>query len=456
VTTTRAMLNGALLACLTTAAARAQSSSRPALRAPLRPLAAPPAYARENPDARSYALVGGVWWDGARFAPRTFYAVRGLLQSARPARVDSMIDLVGLYVIPPFGDAHSHNLSFARARMDSVRDAYLREGSFYVQVLGNSASRLAAIRDRYNTPCALDVVAANGILTPTDGHGIEVAEALALGFRDPWAAIYGPSADSVRHSRLADGDQYWRLDSVADVAAKWPRILAAHPDLIKITIIGSPDADGRAPTWPARMWFMRGLGEPVVREVVTRAHAAGLRVAAHVETARDFEVAVRDGVDVIAHMLGPDFRPGEARAYRIDDGVMQLAAERGVVVVPTVAVTLDVTAGDPERLARAQDAQRDNLRRLVQHGVRIAVGRDEVWHTAREEFDALHGLGVLDPRALLTAWTETPRTIFPGRRIGRLADGYEASFLALRRDPLADLDAVGDVALRVKQGCVLQ
>ena len=100
--------------------------------------------------------------------------------------------------------------------------------------------------------------------------------------------------------------------------------------------------------------------------------------------------------------------------------------------------------------------QRENLRTLLRHGVPIAIGRDEVWHTAREEVDALRALGVLDDAALLRAWAETtPRLIFPGRRIGRLEDGYEASFLALRHDPLADLGAVRDVALRVKQGCVL-
>jgi predicted amidohydrolase YtcJ len=35
-------------------------------------------------------------------------------------------------------------------------------------------------------------------------------------------------------------------------------------------------------------------------------------------------------------------------------------------------------------------------------------------------------------RELLSIWTgETARTIFPGRKIGSLQEGYEASFLAL-------------------------
>ena len=53
-------------------------------------------------------------------------------------------------------------------------------------------------------------------------------------------------------------------------------------------------------------------------------------------------------------------------------------------------------------------------------------------------------------------WCETtPRAIFPKRRIGRLEDGYEASFLALDGDPLADFGATKRIAMRVKQGVVL-
>ena len=47
------------------------------------------------------------------------------------------------------------------------------------------------------------------------------------------------------------------------------------------------------------------------------------------------------------------------------------------------------------------------------------------------------------------------RSIFPGRRIGRLVEGYEASFLALPGNPLEDLSAVDSISLRMKQGCLV-
>jgi hypothetical protein len=73
--------------------------------------------------------------------------------------------------------------------------------------------------------------------------------------------------------------------------------------------------------------------------------------------------------------------------------------------------------------------------------------------TALAEALNVHALNVLDNRALLKAWCETTaETIFPKRRIGHLQEGYEASFLVLGGDPLADFEKVKDIRMRFKQG----
>ena len=43
-----------------------------------------------------------------------------------------------------------------------------------------------------------------------------------------------------------------------------------------------------------------------------------------------------------------------------------------------------------------------------------------------------------------------------GRRIGRLADGYEASFIAFGGDPMKDFEATRSIELRVKDGRILE
>jgi predicted amidohydrolase YtcJ len=62
----------------------------------------------------------------------------------------------------------------------------------------------------------------------------------------------------------------------------------------------------------------------------------------------------------------------------------------------------------------------------------------------------------LEPTAfteMLKIWAEdTPRTVFPNRKIGRLKEGYEASFLVLGSNPIDDFEQIKNIRLRFKQG----
>ena len=84
-----------------------------------------------------------------------------------------------------------------------------------------------------------------------------------------------------------------------------------------------------------------------------------------------------------------------------------------------------------------------------------AVGSD-LFEDASAEATYLVGLGPLDKASTLDAWTRvTSALVFPRRRIGVLQDGYEASFLRLACDPLADFSCVRRVTLAMKQGLLL-
>ena len=93
---------------------------------------------------------------------------------------------------------------------------------------------------------------------------------------------------------------------------------------------------------------------------------------------------------------------------------------------------------------------------MKKHGVRVIVGSDSYRNTSVPEAMYLASLGVYTNGELLRMWSDvTPRAIFPNRRIGKLAPGYEASFLVLDRDPLADFANVKSIRLRVKQGMII-
>jgi hypothetical protein len=125
-------------------------------------------------------------------------------------------------------------------------------------------------------------------------------------------------------------------------------------------------------------------------------------------------------------------------------------AQRGTVVVTTMNIFMRAPASLLPLIRAVQSA---SLRMLTESGVTLAIGSDNVSDSSLLEAEHLYSLGVVDRLALLKLWAEdTPRAIFPQRRIGFLREGYEASFLALEGNPLDDWRTVRRIKLRFKQG----
>jgi imidazolonepropionase-like amidohydrolase len=97
-----------------------------------------------------------------------------------------------------------------------------------------------------------------------------------------------------------------------------------------------------------------------------------------------------------------------------------------------------------------------NLRLLRESGVQVVLASDAGERDVVDEALFVHELDVWPTTELLRILVEsTPRSIFPERRIGRLEDGYEASFLVLGGNPLEDFGRITDIRLRVKDGRLL-
>jgi imidazolonepropionase-like amidohydrolase len=396
------------------------------------------------------AFVNGRWLVHGVYRQMTRWSVNGLLADRAPAHVDTTVDLGGRWVVPPFADAHTHNLD-GPFNVDSVRAQYLREGTFYVQVLTNSRSGAERLGRRWNRPCELDVAYANGGITSTLSHPFLAYEPRAMGLYSDWAA----HAAQIRASRRAENDAYFFVDSAADLERKWPLVLAGHPDIIKIFLLDATEHP--AAIVDTGLPNGHGLRPSLVPLIVRRAHAAGIRVAAHIETANDFAIAVRAGVDMFAHLPGYEMPAGaDSTLYGIDAGAARLAGARGVIATPTLSLAGVFDGAPPSGIETLrQRIQARNIRLLARNGVRIVVGSDWFGRTARGEHDALAHTGIWTPAQLLDLWSQqTAQAIFPRRRIGRLLDGWEASFLVFAEDPRQSF-SLPAIQMRVKQGCIL-
>ena len=342
----------------------------------------------------------GRWYDGTRFVQRTMWSVDGVFREAFDGEPDSVVDLNDGWVIPPFGDAHHHALEI---------QPFLSAGIFYVKNPNNLRSDAEKLRSRVNLPESVDILFSHGGLTATGGHP---------------APLYERNArQRGKDPMKLDGDAYFAIDDESDLAKTWPAILAGRPDFIKIYLEA------------------KALDRKLAPLVVERAHAAGLTVSAHVTTAADFRAAVAAGVDEITHLPLQPLTAEDAKG----------ASAKEVRVVTTTISHRD-TSGVPDIDA----LHRHNIRLLRDHGVAMVIGTDDS-RLAVSEAENLLRIGAFDVRTLLRVWTvDTPRAIFPSRRIGRLAEGFEASFLALEANPLEDFGAVRRIAIAVKQGHALK
>jgi hypothetical protein len=402
--------------------------------------------AGRQPLPQAYEFINGQWFDGQNFRRRKFYAVGGILTGRKPASAASVVDLKNRYVIPPFGEAHNHNVEWRGEEAFALtRRTYLEAGIFYVKNPNNLPRARAPLFGKINIPTSIDVVFANGGLTATGGHPLGVV-------RRNLASGGMTEAD-------AEGGFYFSIDDLSDLDRKWERILSGKPDFIKTYLQYSEEYEKRKTDEAYIDW--RALNPALLPEIVRRAHRARLRVSTHVETAIDFHHALVAGVDEINHM--PGFRPEkndwtkyrDPSRYRISEPDARLAAQNRVVVVTTLVSAinhvLQKKEGEPFNELRALLFH--NLQILQRHNVSIAIGSDSYRQTSLAEALNLHKLGVFDNRTLLKMWCEaTAATIFPKRKIGRLKEGYEASFLVLGGDPLQDFTNVQKIEMRFKQG----
>ena len=404
---------------------------------------------RPNPDAPATAYVGGHWWDGERFVSRdTTWAEAGVFVPGPLAEATRVVDLGEAYVVPPYGDAHQHMLDgpYTAQFADSL---FADPGVFYVLVVNNPARSMEQVRERFEGPGSIDVAYTHGGWTSTGSHPGPLYEGVARNAAFDGAA---PRTDSAAWSLL--GDAYWFVDAAEDVGPQWVRFLRDSPDAVKVylgDVAAGVDKDE-----------MRGHGlrPEVLAEIVRRADAAGLPVYAHVDTADDVRLALDLGVDGFAHL--PHRRAGRTPDGPIwlDAATISRLAHARVPVVPTASLLMQGPPGrwmvlDPTRRDTLQAEvarQAEELRALVAAGVPVALGADRWMETSAREADYLVAQEIFDPATVLDLWTRvTPQTVFPGRAVGRLAPGFEASLLALACDPTADWSCTGQIAHREKQ-----
>lgn len=192
-----------------------------------------------------------------------------------------------------------------------------------------------------------------------------------------------------------------------------------------------------------------------MRAAVDVAHSLGKRVAIHSygpEAARD---AVRAGAESIEHPID------------LDQDTFEEMIRRGTFYVPTV----DHNRHYAEKANEYgySDEIIDNLNQFIQRnletvrqahkaGVRIAMGSDAVFTMFGENTHELKWFvkaGMTPTEALATATVNGAELLGMENSLGKIAPGYYADLVAVKGDPLADINVIIDEVKWVMKGGVV-
>lgn len=247
------------------------------------------------------------------------------------------------------------------------------------------------------------------------------------------------------------GSLAYEARSAAEAAAYVEKIAASKPDLIKLMITGGVlDAEVVGEPGVLRM-------QPeLVRAACSKAHALGLRIAAHVESPEGVLVALRNGVDSIEHGAQPT------------EEMLALFKERGAFQVSTISPALPYALFD-RSVSHATYEQQENgkivfdgivalAKANLAAGVLVGLGTDtgcpyithyDMW---RELHYFVRYCGVTPRFALYSATLLNAQLAGVGAVTGSIEAGKAADLIVCAGDPLKKLSALRELDMVVKDG----
>jgi len=251
--------------------------------------------------------------------------------------------------------------------------------------------------------------------------------------------IPGYSGNVPAHIRqgVTQGTENFRLRAEAAVAG--------GADLLKMIASGAVLAFGSIPGSPE-------MTPDEIAMVVTVGHNAGMKVTAHAHGAQSIKDAILAGVDSIEH------------ASLIDDEGIRLARDNGV------ALSMDIYNGDyintvgkeenwPEEFLRKNrettDEQRSGFTKAHQAGVRIVYGTDAGVYPHGDnakQFSYMVKQGMTSVEAIQAATIHAADVMGWGNQVGSINPGFFADIVALRDNPISNIQALEKIDVVIKGG----
>lgn len=188
--------------------------------------------------------------------------------------------------------------------------------------------------------------------------------------------------------------------------------------------------------------------------IVAEAKLHGVRVAAHAHGTEAIKMAIRAGVDSIEH------------GSLIDDDGIRMMKEHGTWLSADIynddyIVSEYAKLGYPEKIIAKEKlvgrTQRENFRKAVEAGVKIAYGTDagvypHGWNG--KQFAKMVEWGMTPMGAIQAATINSADLLGWKSQVGSIAAGKFADLVAVTADPLKDISVLENVEFVMKGGVV--
>ena len=195
------------------------------------------------------------------------------------------------------------------------------------------------------------------------------------------------------------------------------------------------------------------MPEELARSIVEEAHAHGKPVFAHVSNNAGIDIAVRSGVDILAHTTPVDSAWSASFAERLVAAHMALTPTLTLWEFESRKGSISA-AGLEEGMERAAQ----QLQSFQRAGGEVLFGTDvgytDVFDTA-DEFKWMSRGGMSYQELLASLTTNPARRFGFAQHSGRIAPGFDADLVVLRSDPARDAAAFADVQYTVRGGAVI-